>query len=90
MIAEKQIHPEISVAEVMARWPETAAVFLMHRTACIGCELASFDNLADAARNYQLPVEKLLHDLEKSIQKSEAQLKRQEQSKCDPSGRDTR
>ncbi|MEJ2710283.1 MAG: hypothetical protein P8074_21915 [Anaerolineales bacterium] len=88
MMTDKQIHPEISVAEVMARWPETAAVFLKHRTACIGCELASFDSLADAARNYQLPVEKLLNDLEKSIQKHGAESKRREQSNCDPLERD--
>jgi hybrid cluster-associated redox disulfide protein len=71
-MTEKQIHPKISVAEVMERWPETAVVFLKHRTACIGCELASFDSLADAARNYQLPVEELIHNLEKSIQKPNA------------------
>jgi len=69
MMTEKQIQPETSVAEVMARWPETAAVFLKHKTACIGCELAPFDSLAEAARNYHLPVEKLLLDLEQSIQK---------------------
>jgi hybrid cluster-associated redox disulfide protein len=70
MMTEKQIQPESSVAEVMARWPETAAVFLKHRTACIGCELAPFDSLAEAARNYKLSIEKLLVDLEKCIQES--------------------
>lgn len=88
MMAEKLIHPEISVAEVMERWPETASVFLKHRTACIGCELASFDSLADAARNYQLSVDELLNDLEESILKPDMESKRREQSKSEPSERD--
>jgi hybrid cluster-associated redox disulfide protein len=57
----------LTVADIMQRWPETIAVFMAYRMACVGCYLAPFDTVADVARNYQLDPDELLHALQKGI-----------------------
>jgi hybrid cluster-associated redox disulfide protein len=52
-----------TVSDYLERCPEGARVFLAHRMACVGCSLAKFDTLADAARSYGLPLEGFLHEL---------------------------
>jgi len=55
--------PTISVASFLRETPAGARVFLAHRMACVGCSLAEFDTLADAAREYRLPLAAFLRDL---------------------------
>ncbi len=43
------------IDEVIRRWPETIAVFRRHQMACVGCAVAPFFTIADAARIYELP-----------------------------------
>jgi hybrid cluster-associated redox disulfide protein len=52
-----------TVSAYLERCPEAARVFLAHRMACVGCSLAKFDTLADAARAYGLPLDGFLHEL---------------------------
>jgi hybrid cluster-associated redox disulfide protein len=52
-----------TVSAYLERCPEGARVFLAHRMACVGCSLAKFDTLADAARAYGLPLDAFLHEL---------------------------
>lgn len=53
-----------TVAAYLDRCPQGARVFLAHRMACVGCSLAKFDTLADAARAYGLPLDGFLHELD--------------------------
>lgn len=48
---------ETPVDEIISRWPVTAKVFTRHRMLCVGCPLALFDTVRDAARIYGLPEE---------------------------------
>lgn len=43
---------ELSVAEIMERWPATIAVFARYRFMCIGCPIGRFHTIADAAREH--------------------------------------
>lgn len=52
------------VAPFLSRHPAAASVFLAHRMACVGCSLSAFDTLADAAREYRLPLAPFLDELE--------------------------
>ena len=45
---------ELTVAQLLAQYPECIPLFLRRRMLCVGCPMAPFDTLADAARNYQL------------------------------------
>ena len=42
------------VADVLERWPQTAAIFQKYKTACVGCAMAPFDTIADVVRIYEL------------------------------------
>ena len=54
---------ETTVSELLEQWPECAQVLNERRMACVGCELAAFDTLADAARVYGLDRAVLLAEL---------------------------
>lgn len=53
----------MTVAEVLDKWPETVAVFQEFKTACVGCVMAPFDTMADVARIYEMDLPALLEAL---------------------------
>jgi len=57
------LSPRTSVADFLGASPAGARVFLAHRMACVGCSLSGFDTLADAAREYRLPLAGFLAEL---------------------------
>lgn len=64
---EKQpLTADLSVAEVMERWPKTIKVFLKYQTACVGCEMAPFETIASAVEIYALPLHRFLADLQQA------------------------
>ena len=65
---ETALSPTLTVEQLFARWPQTTAVFLQHRFACIGCLMAPFDTLADVARNYQVDLAEFLAELSATIE----------------------
>jgi len=57
------ITPEMTVAEIMDAYPQTISVFVERKMICVGCAMADFDTLSDAATNYGITVEQLLEEL---------------------------
>jgi hybrid cluster-associated redox disulfide protein len=55
------------VASLLAEIPQAVAVFLRHGMACVGCSMAKFETLQDAARIYGLDPESLLNEMEKPL-----------------------
>lgn len=62
-----RLSPQMSVADVLERWPELIPTFLEHRMACVGCSMAAFETLQDAARIYSLHPARFLEELETSL-----------------------
>jgi hybrid cluster-associated redox disulfide protein len=58
---------QMSIADVLERWPETARVFQEYRMACVGCVVAPFFTLVDAASVYQVSPEQFLADMAAAI-----------------------
>jgi hybrid cluster-associated redox disulfide protein len=56
-----------TIEDVLTTWPETAVVFKHHNMACIGCDVANFYTIADAAAVYKLPVDLFVSELESVI-----------------------
>jgi hybrid cluster-associated redox disulfide protein len=57
--------PNMTVAEILEKWPGTVSVFQAYKTACVGCTMAEFDTMVDVARSYELELTELmaaLHD----------------------------
>ena len=65
---ETTLSPTLTVDRLFANWPQTTAVFLRRRFACIGCLMAPFDTLEDVARNYQVDLGDLLLELSMTIE----------------------
>ena len=60
---------ELTVDEVLTKWPKTYSVFAALKTKCIGCFLQKFCTLRDVADTYHIPFAELTGELEKYIQK---------------------
>ena len=61
---------QMSVADLLANYPEAIPVFLTNRMSCVGCSMAAFETLADAARIYDLSMEQFRLELQNSITQS--------------------
>lgn len=44
---QPQLETTLSVADVLARWPQTIRVFMRYRLACVGCVLSELDQCID-------------------------------------------
>lgn len=53
----------MTIAEVLALDARTARVFCRHGMACVGCAIAPFETLAEAASSYAISIEGLLAEL---------------------------
>ncbi len=54
----------LSLAEIMSRWPSTIGLFLDNRMHCVGCPIAPFHTVTDAAGEHGLSYDVLLEELE--------------------------
>ena len=64
---DAEIGPDTTVDEVLARRPLAAKVFLARRMHCVGCDLARFETLAEAAGIYGQPADDLVADLRRVL-----------------------
>jgi hybrid cluster-associated redox disulfide protein len=55
---------EMTVAEVLEKWPGTVSVFQELKTACVGCAMAPYDTLADVARIYDMDLSGIMTALQ--------------------------
>ncbi|MCB0137949.1 MAG: DUF1858 domain-containing protein [Caldilineaceae bacterium] len=49
-----EINPDMTVDEIMRRWPATIRVFIRNRMLCIGCPIGSFHTVKDASEAHDL------------------------------------
>ena len=61
MPAEPTVHT--TMAELISRWPGTRKVLASRGMACVGCAMASFETLGEAAVAYGFEPRQLLRDL---------------------------
>lgn len=59
---------EMIITDVLERWPRTADVFHDHAMACVGCAVAPFYTINDAALVYRLPAADFVAKLLAAIQ----------------------
>jgi hypothetical protein len=58
------IHIQLTVEEVLKRWPTVFSVFMLHKTQCPGCFMQHFCTLKDVAETYQIPPQELILEIE--------------------------
>jgi hybrid cluster-associated redox disulfide protein len=54
---------ELTVDEILTRWPQTAQVFRHYRLACVGCAIGSYCNMNTVADIYNVSLQQFLDDL---------------------------
>jgi hybrid cluster-associated redox disulfide protein len=64
---KKQITPQIIMATLLSDFPGTAEVLIEHRMACVGCNMAAFETLEDAAHIYGIALNELLEALRQAV-----------------------
>lgn len=58
-----QLDAHWTIEAVLDARPRAAGVLVRHGMACVGCVMARFETLAEAAREYHLNVSSLLNEL---------------------------
>ncbi|RYE10512.1 MAG: DUF1858 domain-containing protein [Hyphomicrobiales bacterium] len=58
---------DLSVAEIMRRWPATLGVFIDLGMHCVGCPIGVFQTPVEAAAEHHLPLDVLLSELQAAI-----------------------
>ncbi len=53
-----------TVEEILQKWPRAFSVFMRNKTKCVGCYLQKFCTLKEVAELYQIPIEKLIEEIE--------------------------
>ncbi|WP_082525294.1 MULTISPECIES: DUF1858 domain-containing protein [unclassified Mesorhizobium] len=61
---ESLIDDDMTMDQIMRRWPLTIRVVIRSGMLCVGCPIASFHGVADAAREHGLDEDLLRSDLE--------------------------
>ena len=61
------ITTELTVADILNRWPQVIPVFLKYKLKCVGCSMAAFEMLADALRIHGVSAERFLADVNEVV-----------------------
>ena len=67
-MAENKITEEMTIREVIDKYPETAMVFSKYNIGCVGCIAASFERVKDIAGVHGTDVKALIKDLNEAVQ----------------------
>jgi len=63
----KKVTKDMTIADVVKKYPETIEVFFNYNLHCVGCFAAEFDTVESGAKVHNVNVEHLLVDLNKKI-----------------------
>jgi hybrid cluster-associated redox disulfide protein len=74
----RTLSTEMTVEEILERWPALARVFLRRRMACVGCAMARFERLSDVARIYGVPPASLSAAMRRALRAAKAPPARRE------------
>ena len=59
---------ELSIEDILKKWPQTAKVFSRYSPSCIGCAIAPFCKIEDAVNYYGLPEDEFMSALRQAIE----------------------
>jgi hypothetical protein len=66
----KIFHKQLTVEDVLKKWPKSYLVFRDRNTDCIGCLLQRFCSIQDVAEAYEIMPQDLISDLEKCVEEN--------------------
>lgn len=63
-----KITREMTMGEVIGKYPKTAAVFMKHGFHCVGCPVSEVESVEEGAQLHRINLQKLLTDLNKAAE----------------------
>lgn len=63
------ITKNMSITDVVEKYPKTVEVFIRHGMHCFGCMAARFENVEQGALAHGIDVDKLMEDLNDMVNK---------------------
>ena len=67
-VVSLKITKDMSIKEVVEKYPQSVQVFMMHGLGCVGCAIANFENIEQGAMAHGIDVNKLIDDLNKAVE----------------------
>ena len=67
MQEQQLITADMSIGEVVAKYPSTIHVFFRHGLGCVGCAVAQFENIQQGAQVHGIDVDLLMKDLNDTV-----------------------
>ena len=71
--AEATITADMTIGEVLKKYPESLKVFLSHGLMCVGCAVARFENIRQGATAHGIDVDALIEDLNNAVADDETE-----------------
>ena len=65
------ITKDMTIGEVVVKWPETAGTFMEWGLHCYGCAVAKFENIEQGAQAHGVDPDKLVEALNDTVSKKE-------------------
>jgi hybrid cluster-associated redox disulfide protein len=62
-----KITKDMSIVEVVSKYPQTSEVFMSFGMACLGCAAARFENIAQGAGAHGIDVDALMEKLNEVV-----------------------
>ena len=62
-----KITKEMSIGEIVQKYPQTVPVFMQHGLGCLGCAAAHFENLEQGAMAHGINIEVLVKALNEVV-----------------------
>lgn len=66
-IVKGKISKDMTISEVVAKYPRTIEIFLEHGMGCFGCGVAQFETVEQGAIAHGLNLKKLMLSLNKAV-----------------------
>jgi hybrid cluster-associated redox disulfide protein len=63
------IHKNMSIEDIVIKYPETILIFEKYGLGCVGCQAALFENIEQGAEVHGIDVDTLIKDLNNAIPK---------------------
>jgi len=68
-VVAQKVSKNMTLSEVVSKYPATIDVFLSHGMGCFGCGVAQFETIAQGAQAHGINLKRLLEDLNKAVNK---------------------
>jgi len=68
-LIKDKITKDMTIGEVVSKYPQTAEIMMKHGMHCCGCSIAGMETIEQGAMGHGIDLKKLLNDMNKAVMK---------------------